>query len=148
MVDYISNKTIEKLKHDLVREGLVSVEDLSRVEEVSVKNKQNLAQILIEENLISEEAFLKFIQDNLHIPYVNLEDYSLDEKCLDFISAEDARKYKILPLFKIENTLTIAMADPLDLFALNNLIKCVSCQIEPSHLIWISGGSVGQQSGK
>ncbi|OGI04706.1 MAG: hypothetical protein A2Y25_08010 [Candidatus Melainabacteria bacterium GWF2_37_15] len=131
MVDYISNKTIEKLKHDLVREGLVSVEDLARVEELSVKNKQNLAQLLIEEKLISEEAFLKFIQDNLHIPYVNLEDYSLDEKCLDFISAEDARKYKILPLFKIENTLTIAMADPLDLFALNNLIKCVSCQIEP-----------------
>ncbi|NLF83574.1 MAG: Flp pilus assembly complex ATPase component TadA, partial [Candidatus Gastranaerophilales bacterium] len=78
-----------------------------------------------------EEALLTFIEDNLHIPYVNLESYKLDEKCLSLISAEDAYKYRILPLFRIENVLRIAMADPLDLFALNNVIKCMQCDIEP-----------------
>lgn len=131
MAEYISNKTIEKLKHDLVRNELISLEDLARAEEQAVNKRQNLAQVLTEQNLISEDTLLKFIQDNLHIPYVNLDDYSIDERCLEFISVEDAQKYRVIPLFKIENALTIAMADPLDLFALNNIVKCVQCQIEP-----------------
>lgn len=131
MQEYFSNKTIEKLKYDLVRENLLSFEDLTRVEELSVQKNLHIGQILISENLISEEILLKFLEDNLRIPSVNLEDYSLDEQCLEFISAEDAKKYKIIPLFRIEDVLTIAMADPLDLFVLNNLVKLVSCKIEP-----------------
>lgn len=131
MTEYISNKTIEKLKHDLVRDGFISIEDLNKAEEIAMQNKKNLAYVIIEENFIPEEILLKFIQDNLHIPYVNLEDYAVDEKCLGFISAEEAKKFRILPLFKIENTLTVAMPDPLDLFSLNNMVKCLKCQIEP-----------------
>jgi len=131
MQEYFSNKTIEKLKYDLVRENLLSFEDLTRAEELSKSNNLHIGQILIQENLVSEETLLKFIENNLHIPYVNLEDYSLDKQCLDFISAEDAEKHKIIPLFRIEDVLTIAMADPMDLFVLNNLIKSVNCRIEP-----------------
>ena len=131
MQEYFSNKTIEKLKYDLVREKLLSFEDLTGAEELSKLNNLHLGQVLVRENLLSEETLLKFIENNLHIPYINLEDYSLDEQCLCFISAEDAKKYKIIPLFRIEDVLTIAMADPLDLFVLNNLVKSVNCQIEP-----------------
>lgn len=131
MPDHVSNKTIEKLKYDLVRDKLLTFEQLSSAEEISGQKSQNLAQALIEENFISEENLLTFIQDNLHIPYVNLADYSLDESCLNLVSPDDAKKYRILPLFKIENVLTIAMADPLDLFVVNNLVKCVKCEIEP-----------------
>ncbi|MEI8388663.1 MAG: ATPase, T2SS/T4P/T4SS family [bacterium] len=131
MQEYFSNKTIEKLKYDLVREKLLNFEDLTAAEELSKLNNLHLGQVLVRENLLSEETLLKFIENNLHIPYINLEDYSLDEQCLCFISAEDAKKYKIIPLFRIEDVLTIAMADPLDLFVLNNLVKSVNCQIEP-----------------
>lgn len=131
MPDYVSNKTIEKLKYDLVRNNLLSYEELASAEGISADRGQSLAKTLTGEGYISEEALLTFIEDNLHIPYVNLESYKLDEKCLSLISAEDAYKYRILPLFRIENVLTIAMADPLDLFALNNVIKCMQCDIEP-----------------
>lgn len=131
MQEYFSNKTIEKLKYDLVREKLISFEDLTRAEELSNQKNLHIGQILIRENLIPEETLLKFLENNLHIPYINLEDYSLDEQCLGFISVDDAQKYKIIPLFRIEDVLTIAMADPLDLFVLNNLIKTVNCKIEP-----------------
>ncbi|HSA06519.1 MAG TPA: ATPase, T2SS/T4P/T4SS family [Candidatus Gastranaerophilales bacterium] len=131
MPNYVSNKTIEKLKYDLVRNNLISYENLAQAEEISRKTTRNLGQTIIEEKFISEEDILKFLQDNLGIPYVDLKDYSLDEKCLSFISVEDAKKYKILPLFRIENVLTVAMADPLDLFVINNLVKCVKCDIEP-----------------
>ena len=64
-------------------------------------------------------------------PYVNLDDYSIDKKCLKYISANDAKKYRIIPLFKIEDTLTVAMADPLDLFAIDKVIETAECSIEP-----------------
>jgi type IV pilus assembly protein PilB len=131
MQEYFSNKTIEKLKYDLVREKLLSFEDLTRAEELSAQKNLHLGQTLISEEFISEEFLLKFLEDNLHIPSLNLEDYSLDKQCLEFISEEDARKYKIIPLFRIEDVLTIAMADPLDLFVLNNLVKSINCRIEP-----------------
>jgi len=131
LAEYISNKTIERLKHDLVRSGMLTLDDLNRAEALCEANRQSLAQALIDEDFISEDMLLKFIQDKLHIPCVNLEDYSIDEKCLGYIEAEDARKYCVMPLFKIENVLTIAMADPLDLFAVNNIVQCLKCQVEP-----------------
>ncbi len=67
----------------------------------------------------------------MHIPYVNLEDYTIDTKCLKYISLSDAKKYKIIPLFKIEDALTVAMADPLDLFAIDKVIETAECSIEP-----------------
>ncbi len=74
---------------------------------------------------------LKFLESKLHIPYVNLEDYSPDPKCFNFITFADARRYRIIPLFKIEDVLTVAMADPLDLFAIDKIIETAECSIEP-----------------
>ena len=53
------------------------------------------------------------MESKLHIPYVNLEDYSPDTKCFSYIAFADARRYRIIPLFKIEDVLTVAMSDPL-----------------------------------
>ncbi|OGH98791.1 MAG: hypothetical protein A2104_01395 [Candidatus Melainabacteria bacterium GWF2_32_7] len=131
MQNPLTNKTIEKLKYDLVRDGLLSYENLSKAEEIAKNENINLAQVLINSNFISEQDFLSFIEAKLHIPYVNLDDYILDENCLEFISRQEAKNYRIIPLFKIEDVLTIAMADPLDLFLLNNLINCINCKIEP-----------------
>jgi type IV pilus assembly protein PilB len=121
MQELLTNKTIEKLKYDLVRDGLINYDDLSKAEETSETMSLNLAQVLIQTNLITEDSLLSFIEAKLHIPYVNLDDYILDKKCLHYITKNDAKKYRIIPLFKIEEVLTIAMADPLDLFFINTL---------------------------
>ena len=47
------------------------------------------------------------------------------------ISFADARRYRTIPLFKIEDVLTVAMADPLDLFAIDKIIETAECSIEP-----------------
>jgi len=131
MQEVFSNKTIEKLKYDLVRDKIISYEELSHAEEISVKNNKHLGHILVEKNLISEENLIKFLETSLKIPAVNLDDYSLDLEVLDYIDKKNATTHKIIPLFKIENVLTIAMADPMDLFVLNSLIKSINCEIEP-----------------
>ena len=131
MLDTVTNKTLEKLKYDLVREGLVSYETIEKAQEIANAQNINIGQALINSNILSEETLLKFLENKLHIPSVDLDDYTLDKNCLQYINIVDARKYKIIPLFKIENTLTVAMADPLDLFAIDKIMEKAECNIEP-----------------
>lgn len=130
-METITNKTLEKLKYELVRDGIVAYETLEKAEELANVQRINIGQALINSGILSEETLLKFLESKLHIPYVNLEDYTPDPKCFKFVSFPDARRYKIIPLFKIEDVLTVAMSDPLDLFAIDKVIETAECSIEP-----------------
>lgn len=130
-METVTNKTLEKLKYDLVRAGLVQYEVIEQAEELSNAQNINIGQALINSGVVTEETLLEFLGSKLHIPYVNLDDYSLDANCLKFINFSDAKRYRIIPLFKIEDTLTVAMADPLDLFAIDRIIESAECSIEP-----------------
>lgn len=130
-METVTNKTLEKLKYDLVRAGLVPYETIEQAEEIANAQNINIGQALINSGVLTEDAIIKFLETKLHLPSVNLEDYTLDKNCLKYISFSDARKYKIIPLFKIEDTLTVAMADPLDLFAIDKIVESASCSIEP-----------------
>lgn len=130
-METITNKTLEKLKYELVRDGIVAYETLEKAEELANVQRINIGQALINSGILSEETLLKFLESKLHIPYVNLEDYTPDPKCFKFVSFPDARRYKIIPLFKIEDVLTVAMSDPLDLFAIDKIIEIAECSIEP-----------------
>ena len=130
-METITNKTLEKLKYELVRDGIVSYETLEKAEELANVQHINIGQALINSGILAEETLLKFLETKLHIPYVNLEDYTPDSKCFKYISFSDARRYRIIPLFKIEDILTVAMADPLDLFAIDKIIETAECTIEP-----------------
>jgi type IV pilus assembly protein PilB len=130
-METINNKTLEKLKYELVRDGIVEYEILEKAEEIANVQNINIGQALINSGILEEDTLLKFLESKLHIPYVNLEDYSPDSKCFNYISFADARRYRIIPLFKIEEILTVAMADPLDLFAIDKIIETAECSIEP-----------------
>lgn len=130
-METVTNKTLEKLKYDLVRAGLVPYETIEQAEEIASAQNINIGQALINSGVLTENTLIKFLETKLHLPSVNLEDYTLDKNCLKYINFSDARKYKIIPLFKIEDTLTVAMADPLDLFAIDKIVESAACSIEP-----------------
>ncbi len=130
-MEVVTNKTLEKWKYELVRDGLVAYEVLEQAESLANAENINIGQALINSGVLTEETLLKFLEQKLHIPYVNLDDYSLDVKCLKYISFADASKYKIIPLFKIEDVLTVAMTDPLDLFVVDKIMETAECSIEP-----------------
>ncbi len=132
-MDYTSldNKTLDKLKYDLVRDGLVSYDDIEHASELAYAQNTNIGQILINTQMIDENVLMKFLEEKLHTPSVDLENYSIDKKCLDFISYQDAIRFKILPLFIIEDTLTIAMADPMDLFSIDKIMQITGKNIDP-----------------
>ena len=130
-MEFVKNKTLDKLKYDLVRENLISFENIEKAEELAAAQNINFGQVLINSNLITEEKLLTFLEERLHIPYVDLENYELDTDCLQYISFNDALQYKIIPLFKIENELTIAMSDPLDLLIIDKIAESLDFDIAP-----------------
>lgn len=127
----IDNKTLDKLKYDLVRDGLVTYDDIEHATELAIAQNTNIGQILINTNMIKEDVLMKFLEEKLHTPSVDLENYSIDKKCLNLISYKDALHFKILPLFIIEDTLTIAMADPMDLFSIDKIMHLTNKNIDP-----------------
>ena len=97
-MEFVTNKTLEKLKYDLVRDGLISYEDIERANELALSQNVNIGHILIKSGLITETNLLKFLEGKLHIPYVDLKDYTLDKSMLnskffnkyqDYISVEE-----------------------------------------------------------
>ncbi len=127
----LDNKTLDKLKYDLVRDNLVTYDDIEHAQELAVAQNTNIGQILINTGMIDENVLMKFLEEKLHTPCVDLENYTIDKKCLDFITYQDAIRFKILPLFIIEDTLTIAMADPMDLFSIDKIMQITKKNIDP-----------------
>lgn len=127
----LDNKTLDKLKYDLVRDNLVTYDDIEHACELAAAQNTNIGQILINTKMLNEETLMKFLEEKLHTPYVDLKDYSIDKKCLDYICYKDALRFKILPLFIIEDTLTVAMADPMDLFSIDKIMKITGKNIDP-----------------
>ena len=74
-MEFVRNKTLEKLKYDLVRDNIIKYEDLETAEQVAAAQNVNIGQVLISSGIITEDALLKFLENKLHIPYVNLDDY-------------------------------------------------------------------------
>lgn len=127
----LDNKTIDKLKYDLVRDGLVTYDDIEHATELALAQNTNIGQILINTQMIEESVLMRFLEEKLHTPSVDLENYSIDKKCLNFVTYQDALRFKILPLFVIEDTLTVAMADPMDLFSIDKIMQITKKNIDP-----------------
>jgi type IV pilus assembly protein PilB len=109
---------------------------------LSLRLLDKLGSGLVEESLITREqlqtalhvtpdSLNQFIARHLGIPHVDLNDYSVDPKVVTLFDEDIARKYKMIPLFQIEDTVTIAMADPIDVFAMDQLKNIAKLKVEP-----------------
>ncbi len=115
----------------MVEEGLLSSEQLQEALKEKNRTRRPLGEVLLGMDLVSLEELNEFIAKQLALPTVDLSSYTIDPEVISLFDEKVARKYKIIPLFKIENVLTIAMADPLDIFALDNVKGMVQFEIEP-----------------
>ncbi len=81
----------------------------------------SLDKALLEKGLISEKELLVLLVKELHIPFINLSKYKIDPQLQEVIPERIARQYRIVPISKLQSTLTIALADPLNIFAIDDL---------------------------
>jgi len=127
----VSFQVLDNIGQKLVEEGLISPDQLAVAEETRKNLGGDLGHILIKKGFISEEQVLEFLSQRLNIPFMSLKDYTIDPEVIKLVPVSLAKKYHFMPLFKIEDTLTLAMADPLDVFALDELRQALKCRIQP-----------------
>ncbi|MFQ5603775.1 MAG: type II secretion system ATPase GspE [bacterium] len=116
---------------------LVSNEIINRNQlEAALNHKQHhddeLANIVIENGFADAESVYVCLADYLNLPFIDLKDYSIDPDVLEIIPKEFALQYKIFPVFKIENSLTVAMANPGDVRIIDTLHRECGSEIEPA----------------
>ena len=126
----VSIKVLDRLKQALVNEGLVTREKLRVAEITAQRENEILSKILVRLGFVTEEQLTSFIGDKMHVPYLNIRNYTVDRKVLEIIPERIARRYKILPLFKLENVLTVAMSDPLDIISIDDISRVAGCKVE------------------
>src|SRR3989338_11687407 len=111
-------KTLSEM---LVELGLLSPEQAREARKEEELTKQPFRKIIVQKGFISEEDLIYFMASNMNLPQIELENYIIDPKIIELIPEGLARKHQIVPLFKIANTLTCAMFDPLNIFAIDEL---------------------------
>jgi len=122
---------LDKLGSELVESGLITQSQLNEAQKYIEESGGHLGEALLELGYVNMDKLNEFIAERLNIPYVDLGQYDIDLVTASLIDEETARKYKIIPLFEIENVVTVAMADPLNVFAIENLRGLTNKSVEP-----------------
>jgi len=115
----------------LVEAGLLTNEQLVQAEKMSKKESISLRKALIKTGLIDEDVFVSFLSSHIGIPSIDLSTYLIDPQILQYVPKDLAAKYGLIPVFKIANTLTCAMAEPLNIIAQDEIRLKSGLTIEP-----------------
>ncbi len=121
----------KKLGELLVEANLLSAENLMEGLRLQKKSGKKLGQVLIEQHFIKPADLVSVLGNQLGIPHVWLRKGLVDSAIINIVPYEKARAYQVLPLFKVRTILTLATADPMAVFILDELAKSTGCTIQP-----------------
>lgn len=120
----------EKLIDILIKGSLIKKKDLDKAIEIQKVSGGSLGKILVDKNFISQKSLMVALSAQLNIPPINISKYKIDKEILKLIPEKTARQYSVLPLSRIGNVLTIAMSDPLNIFAIDNIKMMTNFKVD------------------
>ena len=123
--------TRKRLGDLLVESNTITSDQL----DYALKNKlkdQKLGDFLIKENYLTEQQLIEVLEIQLGVPHINLAQYPIEQDVLPLIPAELAKRAQVMPIRREKNKLFIAMADPMDYFAIEEVRMVTGCLIEAS----------------
>lgn len=116
---------------DLLVEANVLTEDQLQHALAIKQPNERLGDVLIKEQLVTEQTLIEVLEFQLGIPHVNLGQFPIDLEIIQLVPKEIAKRYLLVPLRKEKNKLFVAMADPMDYFAIEELRMLTGFRIEP-----------------
>jgi type IV pilus assembly protein PilB len=127
MVESFKDKLIEVL----IKSDLVKQKDLDKALETQKRSGGSLGKILVEQGGISQKALMVILSQQLNTPLIDLSKYKINRDIARIIPEKVARQYSIIPISKIGSVLTVAMVDPLNIFAIDDVTIITNFKIEP-----------------
>jgi type IV pilus assembly protein PilB len=120
-----------KLGDLLVKENLISQQQLKEALEHQRVNGGRLGNCLIKLGFVTDDEITAILSRQYGVPSINLSFFDVDPSIVKLIPIETAQKYQILPLSRVGSTLTIAMIDPTNVFAMDDIKFMTGFNIEP-----------------
>jgi type IV pilus assembly protein PilB len=120
-----------KLGEILIRENIITPQQLKEVLEYQRLNGGRLGYNLVKLGLVSEEVLTAALSRQYGVPAVNLSSIEIDDSVVRLIPREVAQRYCVLPISRIGTTLTLAMADPTNVYAMDDIKFVTGFTIEP-----------------
>jgi len=114
----------------LVRLGVISSDQLRKALQEQKRAGERLEQTLTRLKYTDENRVFQSLAEYSDLPFVDLDTYMIDEKVVNLIPEELARRHRLIPLFKIGSTLTVAMANPLNIHALDEIKSKTKTDVE------------------
>ncbi|MEK6732548.1 MAG: GspE/PulE family protein [Candidatus Omnitrophota bacterium] len=121
----------DRLIQAFVDSKLITQQDLDRGRSLQDKEGGSLGRVLIREGMIKEKDLMSVMSKELNIPAINLSKYKVEKDCLKLIPEAMARQYRVLAICKFSDLLIVAMSDPLNIFAIDDLKMLTKFKIEP-----------------
>ncbi len=121
----------DKLIEILVAGKLIKQKDLDKAVETQKKTGENLGKILVKQGSVTQKDLMIVMSRQLNIPPIDLSKYKIDKALMQLIPDRIAKQYTLVPVSKIGGVLTVAMADPLNIFAIDDVKMLTKFQVEP-----------------
>ncbi len=121
----------QRLGDLLVREKVITPEQLDDALKVQKESGNRLGSALVKLGFLTEEDVTNFLSRQYGVPAINLAYFEIDPAVVKLIPYETARRYQILPLSRVGASLTIAMVDPTNVFAMDDIKFMTGFNIEP-----------------
>jgi len=121
----------ERLQDILIKNKLISEDDLKLALQVQKEHGGSLSDCLVKLNLIGEKDLLVALSEGLGFPPISLARFKIEPEILKLIPKDMAKHYQIVPVAKMGHTLTVAMADPLNIFAIDDVKALTGFEINP-----------------
>jgi type IV pilus assembly protein PilB len=115
----------------LTKASLITQDQLKEALRVQKETGGKLGETLIKLGFVSEEDITECLSQQFGVPSINLQHFEIDSSVIKLIPADVARKYNILPVNKTGATITIAMADPTNVFAMDDIKFMTGYNVEP-----------------
>jgi type IV pilus assembly protein PilB len=124
-------KTEQAFGNILVEEGFIDEGVLAGTLEEHEHTGKKVSDILLQKGLLSPEQVAISLSRQHGIPYLPLSEYELDPEIAHTITEDMARKYRMVPVDETGNVLTVALADPANVFLLDNIRRSTGMEIVP-----------------
>jgi type IV pilus assembly protein PilB len=121
----------QRLGDLLVKEKVITPEQLEQATKLQKESHTRLASALVKLGFLSDEDVTNFLSRQYGVPAINLSYFEIDPAVVKLIPFETAKRYQILPLSRVGASLTIAMVDPTNVFAMDDIKFMTGFNIEP-----------------
>src|SRR5690242_1875660 len=121
----------QRLGDLLVKEKVITPEQLEQATKVQKDTNCRLGSALVKLGFLSEEDVNNFLSRQYGVPAINLSYFEVDPAVIKLIPQDTAVRYQIVPLSRVGSTLTIAMIDPTNVFAMDDIKFMTGFNVEP-----------------